>query len=92
MHTLPGPTGVRRGPEMRELNVMTRTGLAPRKLVEEDRAAVLLGVTREQLQQLCKISGLGRELPELGSKNRVFTYQELYRLCRLVVHPPARYS
>ena len=58
------------------------------KRIDEGRAAVLLGVTREQLRQLCEKAGLGCEESGETSGHRVFTYEELYRLCRLVV-PPA---
>ena len=53
--------------------------------IGEGRAAVLLGLTRDQLRQLCEASGLGREEPGQSSGQRVFTYQELYWLCRLAV-------
>ena len=56
-----------------------------RKNVDEGRAAVLLGLTRKQLRQLCEKSGLGCEESGETSGHPVFTYEELYRLCRLVV-------
>jgi hypothetical protein len=46
-------------------------------------------LTIDQLRQLCKVSGLGQEEPGETSGHREFTYEELYRLCRLVVHPAA---
>ena len=57
--------------------------------IDEGRAAVLLGLTRDQLRQLSEVSGLGREEPGQSTGNRVFTYQELYRLCRLAVRAAA---
>jgi hypothetical protein len=57
--------------------------------IDEGRAAILLGLTRDQLRQLCKVSGLGREEPGEGTGNRVFTYQDLYWLCRLAVRAAA---
>ena len=55
-----------------------------RKNINEGRAAVLLGFTRDQLRLLCEKSGLGREESDDTYGHRVFTYEELYRLCRLV--------
>ncbi len=57
--------------------------------IDEGRAEVLLGLTRDQLRELCTVSGLGHEEPGETSGHRVFTYEELYRLCRLAVHPTA---
>jgi hypothetical protein len=57
--------------------------------IDERRAAVLLGLTRDQMRQLCEASGLGRQEPGESSGRRVFTYQELYWLCRLAVRAAA---
>ena len=56
-----------------------------RKDVDEGRAGVLLGLTRDQSQQLCEKSGLGCAESGETSGHRVFTYEELYRLCHLAV-------
>lgn len=58
-----------------------------KEIINESRAAFLLGLPREQLRQICEMSGLGRV--EGGTKDQqlVFTYEELHRLCRLVVGP-----
>jgi hypothetical protein len=53
-----------------------------RKQVDEDRAAALLGFTRPQLRLLCEQSGLGHAGASDDSEPRLFTYNELYRLCR----------
>ena len=53
--------------------------------IDEDRASALLGLTRDELRRLSESSGLGREEPGEKSAHRVFTYQELYQLCRLAV-------
>jgi len=46
-----------------------------------------LGVPRDQLREICELSGLGH-LEEIGTVIRlVFTYEELYKLCRLIVGP-----
>jgi hypothetical protein len=52
------------------------------KLVKEGRAAELLGVTAEKLRQLSSETGLGHAEYEQGHEQVVFTYAELYRLCR----------
>jgi hypothetical protein len=54
------------------------------KVVNEDRAAALLGVTAEKLRRLSSETGLGRAEYEQGQEQVVFTYAELYRLCRSV--------
>lgn len=56
-----------------------------RRSIDEGRAAVLLGLPREQLRQLSEQSGLGCKESGETSMQRVFTYKELYRLCRFVV-------
>jgi hypothetical protein len=58
-----------------------------RKEINEDRAAVLLGLTHAQLRELCEQSGL--ETGEAGEalQPRSFTYEELYWICRKVARP-----
>ena len=51
--------------------------------VNESRAAVLLGLSSEDLRRLSAKTGLGRPDAESGGDHLVFTYAELYRLCRL---------
>jgi len=51
--------------------------------VDEERAAALLGLSTPQLRRLSAETGLGRPKPDNGSESRVFTYAELYRMCRL---------
>ena len=57
------------------------------EIIDESRAAFLLGLPREQLRQICEMSGLGREDSGRAGGELLFTYEELYRLCRLVVGP-----
>lgn len=52
--------------------------------VNESRAATLLGLTTQKLRRLSEQSGLGHPDAENGGVELVFTYAELYRLCRLV--------
>jgi hypothetical protein len=55
------------------------------KVVNENRAAELLGVTAQELRRLSSESGLGHMESEEGQERVVFTYAELYRLCRSAV-------
>jgi hypothetical protein len=52
--------------------------------VNENRAAALLGLSTQKLRRLSEQSGLGHPDAENGGGELVFTYAELYRLCRLV--------
>jgi len=63
------------------------TSESVRKQIDEDRAAVLLGLTRAQLRLLCEQSGIGQGEARENSEQRLFTYHELYRLCRRVARP-----
>ena len=58
-----------------------------RNQIDEDRATVLLGLTRSQLRLLCEQSGLGHGAPGDDFEQRLFTYHELCRLCRWVARP-----
>ena len=52
--------------------------------VNESRAAALLGLSAQKLRRLSEQSGLGHRDDENGGAELIFTYAELYRLCRLV--------
>jgi hypothetical protein len=58
-----------------------------REIIDEGRAAYLLGLPKEQLREICELSGLGHLEEETTALRLVFTYEELYRLCRLIVGP-----
>jgi sulfur relay (sulfurtransferase) complex TusBCD TusD component (DsrE family) len=58
-----------------------------RGVVDEDRAAVLLGLPESQLREICELSGLGHLEEGTTTQQLVFTYEELHRLCRLIVGP-----
>jgi hypothetical protein len=60
------------------------TSEALRNQIDEDRAAALLGFTKPQLRQLCKQSGLGHGAAGDDSEQRLFTYHDLWLLCRWV--------
>jgi hypothetical protein len=51
--------------------------------VAEDRAAVLLGLTKTEIRRFSRISGLGHIENGDGGEHVVFTYDELQRLCLL---------
>jgi hypothetical protein len=56
-------------------------------IIDETRAASLVGLPQEQLRQICETSGLGHLDSGKSDAHWVLTYEELYRLCRLVVGP-----
>jgi hypothetical protein len=58
-----------------------------REAIDEHRAAYLLGLPREQLREICELSGLGHLEQGREALRLVFTYEELYKLCRLIVGP-----
>ena len=54
--------------------------LGPKSIVDEHRAAVLLGLTLPELRWFSRVLGLGYKL-ETGEASRVFfTYEELKQL------------
>ena len=67
---------------------MLAQAMIPRPRVEgkvnESRAAALLGLSAQKLRRLSEQSGLGHMDDQNGGAELVFTYAELYRLCRLV--------
>jgi hypothetical protein len=58
-----------------------------REMIDEGRAAYLLGLPKEQLREICELSGLGHLEQGATALRLVFTYEELYKLCRLIVGP-----
>ena len=58
-----------------------------REVVDEDRAAVLLGLPESQLREICELSGLGHLEEDTTTQRLVLTYEDLHRLCRLIVGP-----
>ena len=53
------------------------------ELVEEDRAAVLLGLPMTEIRRFSRMSGLGHLEKGDRGEQVVFTYEELRRLCLL---------
>ena len=71
---------------MKLLNGLTSEPVR-REMIDESRAAYLLGVPKEQLREICEMSGLGHMEQGTTTLRLVFTYEELYKLCRLIVGP-----
>jgi hypothetical protein len=71
------------------MKLQNRTTSEPvrRELIDENRASYLLGVPRDQLREICEMSGLGHLEQTATAIRLVFTYEELYKLCRLIVGP-----
>ena len=58
-----------------------------RERIDENRAAFMLGLPKEKLLEICELSGLGHLEEGATALRLVFTYEELYKLCRLIVGP-----
>jgi len=54
--------------------------LEPKPIVDEHRAAVLLGLTHPELRWFSRVLGLGRKHESGDASQIVFTYEELKRL------------
>jgi hypothetical protein len=61
--------------------------LTQKGVIDESRVILLLGLPREQLHQICETSGLGRKESGNTSGRLEFTYEELHKLCRLIIGP-----
>jgi hypothetical protein len=61
-----------------------------KEIVDEGRAASLLGLTRDQLRELSEEAGLGSQAPGETSANRRFTYVDLHKLCRIMAGPTVK--
>jgi hypothetical protein len=57
------------------------------EMVDERRAAYLLGLPQEQLREISEMSGLGRMEGTASALRMVFTYEELHKLCQIIVGP-----
>ncbi len=55
--------------------------------IDENRAAFMLGLPKEQLLEICEFSGLGHLEEGVTDIRMVLTYEEMYKLCRLLVGP-----
>jgi hypothetical protein len=50
--------------------------------IDEGRAAVILGFSRETIRRMSEELGIGQKNAGAADDTIVFTYEELYRLCR----------
>ena len=71
---------------MKRPNRMTNEPIR-REMIDESRAAFMLGLPKEQLREICEMSGLGHLEQGTTTERLLFTYEELYQLCRLIVGP-----
>lgn len=53
-----------------------------RREIDDDRVAVMLGLSREKIRLISEELGIGRKSAGGASETIVFTYAELHRLCR----------
>jgi len=51
--------------------------------ISEERAATLLGLEAVELRRLSRETGLGEAVSDGNADRLIFTYAELYRLCRI---------
>lgn len=51
------------------------------KHIEEWRAAILLGISEEELRRLASLSGIGQMKSNGKLKQMVYTYEELRQIC-----------
>jgi hypothetical protein len=56
------------------------------KYVTQGRAAMLLGISEEELHRISSESGLGHTERAGGHEETFFTYEELRKICLLSVH------
>jgi hypothetical protein len=53
--------------------------------VDENRAAVLLGMPSEEIRRLSRLSGLGQVEKSERKEKLTFTYEELRKICLLAM-------
>jgi hypothetical protein len=59
------------------------------KQIQESRAAVLLGMSEEELRRLSQMAGLGQVEKTGQVEQMVYSYEELRQICLLAI--PARH-
>lgn len=57
------------------------------KYVTHGRAALLLGISEDELSQLSQESGLGHKECAGDQEETFFTYEELRKICMMTVNP-----
>lgn len=55
------------------------------EVIDERRAAYLLGLKKEQLREICEMSGVGHLIEDESKTQLVFTYDDMFKLTRLVI-------
>jgi hypothetical protein len=58
-----------------------------KEVIDESRASFLLGLPQDQLREICELSGLGHSQTGTETEQLLFTYEDLHKLCRLLVGP-----
>ena len=72
---------------MKLQNRLATEEVVRREVVDEGRAAYLLGLPQEQLREISEMSGLGQLVGTANALRMVFTYEELHKLCQIIVGP-----
>jgi hypothetical protein len=55
--------------------------------IDDGRVAVILGFSRETIRRMSEELGIGHKYESASGSTIVFTYEELYRLCRSSIRP-----
>jgi hypothetical protein len=56
------------------------------RYVTQERAAVLLGIPKDELSRISQESGLGHRERAGNQEEIFFTYQELRQICQMTAH------
>ena len=56
------------------------------RYVTQERAAALLGIPEQELEQISQDSGLGHIERSGGMEEMFFTYEELRQICQMKAH------
>jgi hypothetical protein len=68
-----------------ELLKTTERKKVDEKQIDERRAALLLGISEEELRRLATLSGIGQVKKNGELEQMVYTYEELRKICVLSV-------
>ena len=55
------------------------------KQIQESRAAMLLGISEEELRELSQVAGLGQKEKTGQFEQMVYSYEELRQICLISV-------
>ena len=56
------------------------------RYVTQERAALLLGISEQELSRISEESGLGHKERAEGQEETFFTYEELRQICQMTAH------